>query len=172
MAWCWARAQPSSPPVVPQFSDDNTCMCRRKGLQMVVSLNQMTISLRIMMTSSTGNIFLVIGHLCGEFTGYFLWSVNTGEDGDLRRHHAHYDVIVIIVSSKCKFDENVLFNSDRHIILHLCVNGILVIRITMDLIWLDLTWLDMACLVQKHLAIWQPIARKRIFHLIHDDVIK
>ena len=70
-----------------------------------------------MMTSSNGNIFRVTGHLCGEFTGHrwipgtkasdaelwcFLWSapwingwVNNREAGDLRRHHAHYDVIVM-----------------------------------------------------------------------------
>ena len=75
-----------------------------------------------MMTSSNWNIFRVTGHLCGEFTdhGEFpsqrpvtrsfdvifdlrLWSapwinswVNNREAGDLRRHHAHYDVIVMI----------------------------------------------------------------------------
>ena len=69
-----------------------------------------------MMTSSNGNIFRVTGHLCGEFTGP-LWIprtkasdaelcvsliyaringwVNTGEAGDLRRHGAHYGVIVM-----------------------------------------------------------------------------
>ena len=70
-----------------------------------------------MMTSWNGNIFRFTGPLCEEFTGhrwisstkasdaelwYFLWSahslngwVNNREAGDLRRHHAHYDVIVI-----------------------------------------------------------------------------
>ena len=69
------------------------------------------------MTSSNGNIFLVTGPLCGEFTGHrwiplakasdvelwgFLWSVpwingwvNNCEAGDLRCHRAHYDVIVM-----------------------------------------------------------------------------
>ena len=69
-----------------------------------------------MMTSSNGSIFLVTGPLCGEFTGRrwihlikssdaelwcFLWStpwinglIGNREAGDLRRHHAHYDVIV------------------------------------------------------------------------------
>ena len=69
-----------------------------------------------MMTSSNGNIFRVTGPLCWEFTGYrwipltkpsnaelwcFLWSapwingkVSNREAGDLRRHRAHYDVIV------------------------------------------------------------------------------
>ena len=73
----------------------------------------------IMMTSSNGNIFLVTGRLCGEFTGHrwiphtkasdaelwcFLWSapwingwVNNREAGDLGRNHAHYDVIVMIL---------------------------------------------------------------------------
>ena len=63
------------------------------------------------------NIFRVTGPLCGEFTGHrwipltkasdvelscFLWSalwinswVNTREAGDLRRHRAHYGVIVM-----------------------------------------------------------------------------
>ena len=70
-----------------------------------------------MMTSSNGNIFRVTGPLCGEFTCHrcipltkasdaelwcFLWSapwingwVNNREAGDLRRHRAHYDVIVM-----------------------------------------------------------------------------
>ena len=69
------------------------------------------------MTSSNGKIFRVTGPLCGEFTGHrwipltkasdaelwcFLWSapwingwVNNREAGDLRRQHAHCDVIVI-----------------------------------------------------------------------------
>ena len=71
------------------------------------------------MTSSNGNIFRVTGHLCGEFTGHrspvnsphngqwrgavmfsliCVWTnswVNNHEPGDLRRYHAHYDVIVI-----------------------------------------------------------------------------
>ena len=70
-----------------------------------------------MMTSSNGNILRVTGHLYGEFTGHrwiphtmasdaelwcFLWSVpwingwvNHREAGDLRRHRANYDVIVV-----------------------------------------------------------------------------
>ena len=73
-----------------------------------------------MMTSSNGNIFRVTGHLCGEFTGprwipvnsphkgqwrgalmFTLicarikgW-VNTREAGDLSRHRAHCDIIVM-----------------------------------------------------------------------------
>ena len=67
-----------------------------------------------MMTSSNGNIFRVTGYLCGEFTsprwkgqrrGALMVSlifarindwVNNGEAGDLRRHRAHYDVIVLL----------------------------------------------------------------------------
>ena len=70
-----------------------------------------------MMRSSNGNIFRVIGHLCGEFTRHrwilrtkasnaerwsFLWSApwikgwaNNRKAGDLRRHRAHYDVNVM-----------------------------------------------------------------------------
>ena len=69
-----------------------------------------------MMTSSNGNVFLVTGPLCGEFTGpgeipaqrpvtqsfdvFFdlrminAW-VNNREAGDLRRHRRHYDVTVM-----------------------------------------------------------------------------
>ena len=70
-----------------------------------------------MMTLSIGNIFRATGHLCGEFTGHWwiprtkasdaeLWCfilvsaringwVNNREAGDLRRHRAHYGVIVM-----------------------------------------------------------------------------
>ena len=65
-----------------------------------------------MMTSLNGTIFRVTGHLCGEFTGpwwipskgqwrgalifslIFVY-IKNGEAGDLRRHRAHYDVIVM-----------------------------------------------------------------------------
>ena len=74
-------------------------------------------TIELMMTSSHGNIFRVTGPLYGEFTGprwiprtkasdaelwCFLWSapwingwVNNGDAGDLRRHRAHYDVVLI-----------------------------------------------------------------------------
>ena len=64
-----------------------------------------------------GNIFRVTGHLCGEFTGdrwipctngqwrgalmfslIYVWIngwVNNHEAGDLRCHHAHYDITVM-----------------------------------------------------------------------------
>ena len=70
-----------------------------------------------MVTSSNGSIFRVTDLLCGEFTGHqwnprteasgaelwcFLWSkpwinglVNNDETGDLKRHRAHYDAIVM-----------------------------------------------------------------------------
>ena len=75
------------------------------------------------MTTSNGNIFLVTGPLCRKFTGhlwiprtkvsgvglwYFLWSapwingwVNNHEAGDLKRYHAHYDVIVMVCNICC-----------------------------------------------------------------------
>ena len=71
------------------------------------------------MTPSNGNIFRVIGPLCGEFTDHlwipltkagdaelwcFLWStpwingwINNREAGDLRRHRTHYDVNVMAI---------------------------------------------------------------------------
>ena len=73
------------------------------------------------MTSSNGNIFRVTGHLCGEFTGprwiprtkasdaelwrfFFMCAringwVNNGKAGDLRRHRARYDIIVMQMQS-------------------------------------------------------------------------
>ena len=78
----------------------------------------------IMMTSSNGSIFRVSGPLHGEFTGHrwipltkasdaqlwsFRWSapwincwVNNCEAGDLRRHHAHYDVTVMWMRLGCR----------------------------------------------------------------------
>ena len=71
------------------------------------------------MTSSNGNIFRIAGRLCGEFTGhqwiprtkpvtrsfdvFFIYTwingwVNNHEAGDLRCHHTHYDVNVMICS--------------------------------------------------------------------------
>ena len=60
------------------------------------------------MTSPNGNIFRVTGLLCGEFTSH-QWIPRTKASdaelindwvsnhaaGDLRRHRAHYDVIVM-----------------------------------------------------------------------------
>ena len=88
----------------------------------------------IMMTSSNGHIFRVTGHLCREFTGprwiphtkashgALMFSlicaringwVNKREAGDLRRYHAHYDVIVMDggectseTDTRCVFAEN------------------------------------------------------------------
>ena len=61
----------------------------------------------VMMTSANGTIFRVTGHLCGEFTGQWRGALmfslicartnswaNKVDAGDLRRHRAHYDVIV------------------------------------------------------------------------------
>ena len=74
-----------------------------------------------MMTSPNGKIFRVTGPLCGEFTGHRwiprtkaseaeFWCffsicawingwVNNHEASDLRRHGAHYDVIVIGIAA-------------------------------------------------------------------------
>ena len=67
-----------------------------------------------MMTSSNGNIFRVTGPLCGEFTGhrpvtqsfdvFFDLCLNKRLSkqllaGDLRRHNAHSDVIVMITKT-------------------------------------------------------------------------
>ena len=89
---------------------------------------------QFIMTSSNGNIFRVNGHLCREFTGHrwiprtkasnaelwcFLWSahwingwVNNHEAGDLRRHRAHYDVIIM-------YTESVLVSWRHHPLLQL-----------------------------------------------------
>ena len=79
------------------------------------------------MTSSNGNIFRVTGHLCREFTGHRwiprtkasdteLWCfftcacingwVNNRETDYLRRHRAHYDVIVIMIVYNIQFIHN------------------------------------------------------------------
>ena len=76
-----------------------------------VTMTISSASINNMMTSSNGNIFRITGHLCGEFTGHkdqwrgaLMFSlictringwVNNREAGDLRRYHAHYDVIVM-----------------------------------------------------------------------------
>ena len=67
-----------------------------------------------MMTSSNGNIFLITGYLCGEFTdnrwipctkAWIYGWVNNGKAGDLRRHRAHYDVIVMNNAYEHEFEE-------------------------------------------------------------------
>ena len=82
-----------------------------------------TIKMIHMMMSSNGSIFRVTGPLCGELTGHrwipltkgsdvelwcFLSSapwisgwVNNREAGDFRRHHAHYNVIVLVWEFTC-----------------------------------------------------------------------
>ena len=87
----------------------------------------------LMMTPSNGNIFRVIGHLCGEFTGprwiprtkasdarealmislIYVWIndwVYNREVGDLRRSRAHHDVIVMLCEmnkGNCNKKENI-----------------------------------------------------------------
>ena len=48
-----------------------------------------------MMASSSGNICLVIGLLLGQWRGATNGWANNRDAGDLRRHRAHYDVIVM-----------------------------------------------------------------------------
>ena len=56
-------------------------------------------------TSSNGNIFRVTGPLCGQWRGALMFSlictwmngwVNNREAGDLRQHHAHYGITVML----------------------------------------------------------------------------
>ena len=102
-----------------------TCLCiqHHNGPLMIKTFSTVHTA-SYMMTSSNGNIFRVAGHLCGEFTdprwisaqgqwrGALMFSlicawidgcVNNREAGDLRRHRAHYDVIVMIVSRLFRF---------------------------------------------------------------------
>ena len=79
----------------------------------------------LMMTSSDGKMFRVTGNLCVKFTGhrwiphtkasdaehwcfFFICTsikgwVNNCEAGDFRCHHAHYDVIEMLIMIICKF---------------------------------------------------------------------
>ena len=88
-----------------------------------------------MMTSSNGNIVRVAGPLCGEFTGHrwiprteALWrgvsmfysicarinaSVNNREAGNLRRHRAHYDVIVMNIT----FLGSGMWTNSNHVVM-------------------------------------------------------
>ena len=79
-----------------------------RGIQTLVDQD---LQFLVMMTSSNGNIFRVTGTLCEEFTGHrealmfsliSAWTngwVNNWGAGDIRRHRAHYDVIVM--STQC-----------------------------------------------------------------------
>ena len=115
-------------------------MSRKLSQYQVGDLIELLVS-KYVMTSSNGNIFRVTVPLCGEFTGHwwiphtkasdaelwcFLWSapwitgwVNNHEAGDLRRHHAHYDVTVMQTES---FSEN--FNYDIIIPILKCLYDI------------------------------------------------
>ena len=86
---------------------------------------QLSPSCGVMMTSSNRNIFRVTGNLWMHrsmvnfphkdqwrgaltFTLICAWInvwVNNREGGDLRRHLAHYDVIVMFSSDRCHFDK-------------------------------------------------------------------
>ena len=99
------------------LANDTQSLARKDEIWSVFCEFKVKVPLQLMMTSSNGNIFRVTGRLCGEFTGdrwiplttasdaelwcfFFIrawindW-VNTREAGDLRRHRAHYDVIMM-----------------------------------------------------------------------------
>ena len=85
-------------------------------------------SFLFMMMSSNGNIFGVTGPLCGEFTAHWWITPQTGQwhealvfslicaltigcsnnrdIGDLRRHHAQYDVTVMLAPNPYKWIKN------------------------------------------------------------------
>ena len=104
MAWCRTGDKPLLEPTINQF----TGRCCQLSVNM---LNP------IMMTSSNGYIFRVTGHSRspgkspnkGQWRGALMFSlvcvwindwVNNRVTGDLRHHHAHYDVIVMISPRK------------------------------------------------------------------------
>ena len=83
------------------------------------NINNISVNWHTMMTSSNGNIFRVTGHLCGEFNcprsphkghkGALMFSlictringwVNNDDAGDLRRHHAHYEVTLMLCQNR------------------------------------------------------------------------
>ena len=99
----------------------------------------------IMMTSSNGNIFRVTGPLSGESTGHGVDSHNEGQWGgalmfsliytwtngwatnrdasDLRRHRAHYDVTVMMVTIDLIHKPNnatVLYPTMHHFVTEMC----------------------------------------------------
>ena len=109
--------------------------------------------------SSNGNIFRVTGPLCGEFTGHrwipltkasdaelwcFLWSVpwingwvSNREADDLRRHLAHYDVIVMVQVMACHpFDARLLSKATLAYLEHISMKLEIIYNIsTTKLIW-------------------------------------
>ena len=109
------------------------------------------------MTSSNGNIFRVTGHLCGEFTGhrwiprtkasdaelwYFFFIcawingwVNNRDAGDLRRHLAHCDVIVMNV---CHFVQPWIWYVPC---VTLPVDILYISHHTMDMLWEKFQWI-------------------------------
>ena len=94
---------------------DQSILCGRVGWNVYIYMHGISWSCNIsyisMMTSWNGNILHIIGHLSrvnsphkGQWHGALMFSliciwingwVNNGEAGDLRRHHAHYDVIIM-----------------------------------------------------------------------------
>ena len=119
---CLVHAMPPQSPKIDHLPSDASAILRERylaGTFSVVTQWYMALYVNvlfIMMTSSNGNIYRVTGPLCGEFTGpgesphKGQWRgasmlslicarisdwVNNREDGDLRRHRGHYDVIVM-----------------------------------------------------------------------------
>ena len=133
----------------------------------------------IMITSSNGNIFRVIGHLCGEFTGHrwipphkgqwhgalmfsliCAWMngwVNTLGADDLRRQHAHYDVTVmccVVRSRKFTILLNCIIACWTYAVLYDLVNRL--ISTVMVFNWMLLKVYMYWCVLWKPNAIHSP----------------
>ena len=136
-----------------------------------------------MMTSSNGNIFRVTVHLCREFTGdrwiprtrtsdaelwCFLCSAhwingwaNTREAGDLRRRHAHYDVIVMcsyvlhlpaatVIMSRVEFMEHMSWSLEGMLMVITHLRNMMKIWPRIDQISISTPlrqWHTLACLI-------------------------
>ena len=108
------------------------------GIKVCAYIRAASTHCSFMKTSSNWNIFRVTGNLCGEYTSHrcisstkvsetefwcFLWIfawkygwVNNRGAGDLRRHRAHYDVIVLFLSYvRSNFDWD-SFSYNYHIV--------------------------------------------------------
>ena len=110
LLWFWPRGL---------GNNDNRQLIRSHVRHSLLTSTDFDTGFCYMITSSNGNIFRVTGPLCGEFTGRrwipphkgqwrraLMFSlichwidgwVNNREAGDLRRHRAYYDVIVMLV---------------------------------------------------------------------------
>ena len=140
------------------------------------------------MTSSNESISRVTGPLCGEFTDHrwiphtnasdaelwcFLWSapwingwVNNREAGDLRRHRAHYDVIVMVMSpfmqnlGLCVFRLPIpTVNTVRKFVLHIIIIIKSKIWIISHCLWLSEQWYELYVFLWSYVDI--EIKRER-----------